>query len=195
MKRKLHKQNGFTLVELLVSITILMMVLTVFFTFFSNSASYTQKNNEDLQTMNLAKDILEKIKEPKPLQENNSKSSPYVIQLMDGKNIKQKLTLSSSKSPSLSKKDNAIVDNLMKDLGLKKDWRFDATLTNYQNDTYINNAQLKLTLIPTAISTNKKQRYELVMVTVSIYDKNADNTSTSPISETYGYVAVGGNER
>jgi prepilin-type N-terminal cleavage/methylation domain-containing protein len=192
MTIRLGKQYGFTLVELLVSITILMIVLISFFTIFSNTASFTQKNSEDLQAMNLAKDILEKVKEPKPIAGNNSETAPYVIQLMNGKGIDKELTLSSKGYLSLTHKDKIIADKLMKELGLKKDWRFDTTLTSYSNDKYINNLQLKLTLTPTTVSSDYKKPYELVMVTVSIYEEQAVIPSDSPLSETYGYVRVGG---
>lgn len=48
------KQDGFTLVEVLVSIVILSIVLTTFFSFFGQSLVFSGKNEEKLVAYNLA---------------------------------------------------------------------------------------------------------------------------------------------
>jgi prepilin-type N-terminal cleavage/methylation domain-containing protein len=53
LKHKLN-QDGFTLVEVLVSIVILSIVLTTFFSFFGQSLVFSGKNEEKLVAYNLA---------------------------------------------------------------------------------------------------------------------------------------------
>ncbi|MEH6947676.1 type II secretion system protein [Bacillus sp. JJ634] len=50
----LKNNNGFTLIEVLASITILGIVLTVFLSFFSNSMTFSVKAEDKLTAINLA---------------------------------------------------------------------------------------------------------------------------------------------
>jgi prepilin-type N-terminal cleavage/methylation domain-containing protein len=52
------KQDGFTLLEVLVSVVLLFIVLTSFFSFFSQSLIFSGKNEEDLVAFNLARKTL-----------------------------------------------------------------------------------------------------------------------------------------
>lgn len=52
------KQDGFTLIEVLISIVILFIVLTSFFAFFSQSLVFSSKNEEQLVAFNLANKTL-----------------------------------------------------------------------------------------------------------------------------------------
>ena len=49
-----HNEKGFTLVEVLASLTILFIVFISFFTIFTQSALFTRSNEETLQATNLA---------------------------------------------------------------------------------------------------------------------------------------------
>jgi prepilin-type N-terminal cleavage/methylation domain-containing protein len=51
-------ESGFTLLEVLASIVILGIILTTFFSFFSQSLLFSAKNEEDLQAINLARKTL-----------------------------------------------------------------------------------------------------------------------------------------
>lgn len=52
------KQDGLTLIEVLVSIVILSIILTTFFSFFSQSMTFSGKNEEKLVAYNLASKTL-----------------------------------------------------------------------------------------------------------------------------------------
>ncbi|WP_243292072.1 type II secretion system protein [Bacillus sp. FJAT-47783] len=56
-------ESGVTLVELVASITILFIVLSVFATFFTQSALFTKKNEEAISAVNLARLVLEEVRE------------------------------------------------------------------------------------------------------------------------------------
>lgn len=58
----MKNNNGFTLVEILVSITLLMMVGVTFFQFFIFSQKATTYNKEKLVAINLSQSVLEQIK-------------------------------------------------------------------------------------------------------------------------------------
>jgi len=53
--------NGFTLIEVLASITILGIVLTVFLSFFSNSMTFSVKTEDTLTAINLAEKELHNV--------------------------------------------------------------------------------------------------------------------------------------
>ncbi len=61
----MKNNNGFTLVEILVSITLLMIVGITFFQFFVFSQKNTSENKEKLVAVNLAQSVLEQIKNSK----------------------------------------------------------------------------------------------------------------------------------
>lgn len=54
--------KGFTLIEVLAALVILSIVLLSFFSFFSQSALFTQKNRDKLTAVNLAQDTIVTIK-------------------------------------------------------------------------------------------------------------------------------------
>ena len=56
-------QKGFTLIEVLLSVVILSIVLTVFMSFFSQSSLFIRKNEEKLGTSNTAQMVLTLIQE------------------------------------------------------------------------------------------------------------------------------------
>ncbi|WP_191090677.1 type II secretion system protein [Niallia endozanthoxylica] len=53
-----YSENGLTLVEVLVSITILAIILTSFLSFFNQAYSYTKKNEDKTVGINVAKNVL-----------------------------------------------------------------------------------------------------------------------------------------
>lgn len=53
-----HNENGLTLIEVLLSITILGIVATTFLSFFSNAYSYTKMNEDKTVGINVARNIL-----------------------------------------------------------------------------------------------------------------------------------------
>lgn len=59
------KKNGYTLVEILVSISLLLLIGTVFFQFFTFSQKTTSRNEDKLVSINLAQSVLEEIKSSK----------------------------------------------------------------------------------------------------------------------------------
>lgn len=58
----LLKEDGFTLLELLASIVILVIVITSFFTFFTQSARFSKVNEENIVATNFAREMLETVK-------------------------------------------------------------------------------------------------------------------------------------
>ncbi|MEH7156909.1 type II secretion system protein [Neobacillus drentensis] len=63
MKGNLHSQKGLTLVEVLVSIVLLAVVLTSFLSFFTQSALFTKKNEQKLETMATAQKYINLIED------------------------------------------------------------------------------------------------------------------------------------
>lgn len=61
MCKKTENQNGFTLIEVLLSIVILSIILTFFIGFFTQSANFTQKSGEKLSTMQTAQTVIHMI--------------------------------------------------------------------------------------------------------------------------------------
>lgn len=76
LNNKILKQDGFTLLEVLVSIVLLFIILTSFFTFFSNSLIFSGKNEEELVSFNLASKTLKIIQDK---YENTLDQSEYKI--------------------------------------------------------------------------------------------------------------------
>ena len=58
MKDSFHSQKGLTLVEVLVSIVLLAIILTSFISFFTQSALFTKKNDQKLDTMQTAQKVV-----------------------------------------------------------------------------------------------------------------------------------------
>lgn len=58
MKENFHSQKGLTLVEVLVSIVLLAIIITSFIGFFTQSAQFTKKNEQKLDTMQTAQKIV-----------------------------------------------------------------------------------------------------------------------------------------
>lgn len=62
----MDNEKGFTLLEVLLSITILTIVLTTFFQFFSQSMLFSSRNEEKQQAINIVRQLMNE------LQENNT---------------------------------------------------------------------------------------------------------------------------
>jgi prepilin-type N-terminal cleavage/methylation domain-containing protein len=58
MEDRFHSQKGLTLVEVLVSIVLLAIILTSFISFFTQSALFTKKNDQKLDTMQTAQKVV-----------------------------------------------------------------------------------------------------------------------------------------
>ena len=63
MKNHIRNENGMTLLELLLSMAILLIIFTVFFQFFSQTALFTMKNEEKIKAINIARETISEIKE------------------------------------------------------------------------------------------------------------------------------------
>ncbi|SFE70377.1 type IV pilus modification PilV family protein [Alteribacillus iranensis] len=86
MKRMeyLHSNKGITLVELLVSITLLSIVIVTFLGFFSQSITFSAHTEDKLTSLNIAEDVLIEAKEDispaieEPRRMNNKTYYPIV---------------------------------------------------------------------------------------------------------------------
>lgn len=58
MDKKNSGQNGFTLIEVLVSIILFFIVLTTFMSFFTQSAFFSNKNEQKLGTIQIAQKVI-----------------------------------------------------------------------------------------------------------------------------------------
>jgi len=56
--KNIHSENGLTLIEVLLSITILAIILTSFLSFFNQAYSYTKKNEDKTIGINVARNVL-----------------------------------------------------------------------------------------------------------------------------------------
>ena len=63
MENHIQNENGMTLLELLLSMAILLIIFTVFFQFFSQTALFTMKNEEKVKAINIARETISEIKE------------------------------------------------------------------------------------------------------------------------------------
>ncbi|WP_138415505.1 type II secretion system protein [Aquibacillus sediminis] len=63
MSIRFHKQDGFTLVELLAAMTILGIVLIAFIPFFSQHANFVRITEDELTAINLADKVAQEMKE------------------------------------------------------------------------------------------------------------------------------------
>ncbi len=63
MENHIQNENGMTLLELLLSMAILLIIFTVFFQFFSQTALFTMKNEEKIKAINIARETISEIKE------------------------------------------------------------------------------------------------------------------------------------
>lgn len=59
----MNNKRGLTLVEILVTVTILLIIGTVFFRYFIFSQETTVENKEKLQALNIAQEVLENVKQ------------------------------------------------------------------------------------------------------------------------------------
>lgn len=59
--QKNTNQAGFTLLELIVSITILTLIFTVFFKFFSQAMLFQNRNEDEFVAINLAREVLSEV--------------------------------------------------------------------------------------------------------------------------------------
>jgi len=63
MKNWYKKEKGITLVEIIVSIALLTIVLTIFASFLTQSSLFTKKNEEGIIAVNLARLVLDELKQ------------------------------------------------------------------------------------------------------------------------------------
>jgi prepilin-type N-terminal cleavage/methylation domain-containing protein len=62
MKENLHRQRGFTLIEVLASIVILSIILISFMSFFTNSFRFNSFSSDKMEATNIARETQEKLK-------------------------------------------------------------------------------------------------------------------------------------
>lgn len=67
MLKQLKNNNGLTLVEILAALVLLSIVLVTFMTFFTQSAKFTANNHETLTAVQVAEDIVGKIRNTKSI--------------------------------------------------------------------------------------------------------------------------------
>lgn len=80
-KHPSKNKAGFTLIEVLAALVILSIILLSFFSFFSQSALFTQKNRDKLTAVNLAQDTVVAIKKnPSYFQKTKTYSTNYTEQ-------------------------------------------------------------------------------------------------------------------
>ena len=58
MKKQFQNDSGMTLVEILAALVLLSIVLLAFFSFFTQSAKFTQHNKEKLTAVEVAEDVV-----------------------------------------------------------------------------------------------------------------------------------------
>lgn len=95
LKYKLNNQNGLTLIEVLLSITILSIVLTSFLSFFTDAFRFNSKNDDSIQAMNVAREQQALIKE-KPWSEITNTYTPetdYYVQVVTLPNYDVKVSV------------------------------------------------------------------------------------------------------
>jgi prepilin-type N-terminal cleavage/methylation domain-containing protein len=62
MKKHLKKQEGFTLLEVILSLSLLSIVLLVFIGFFIQANTFSAKSEEKMSASQLSQEVLEKVK-------------------------------------------------------------------------------------------------------------------------------------
>ncbi|GGE75799.1 type IV pilus modification PilV family protein [Priestia taiwanensis] len=180
MIKRLVKQDGFTLLELLLSFTILMIVLIGFFTFFSNAASFTKKNNEDLQAINLARDVVER-----------TKVSVHAENLIKKHITPKKETSTKTSTISSMTLSQKTIPGLLENKGIGKD--VSALLTEIginQKGIFIDPESDHFQVV-WALTSPPLDTPGLMMLTVSIYHKDtALEDKGEAVTETYGYIEI-----
>ncbi|CAM3109086.1 type II secretion system protein [Filibacter tadaridae] len=82
MKKYNQDEKGVTLVEILAALVILSIVLVVFFTFFLQSAKFTQHNKEKLTAVEVAEDVVADVRNWK-----SKENGKYVNNSYDGYDV------------------------------------------------------------------------------------------------------------
>ncbi|MRG87490.1 type IV pilus modification PilV family protein [Salinibacillus xinjiangensis] len=63
MKKIFKSESGLTLIELLAATVIIAILLTGFFSFFSQGALFSEKNEDEVQATQLARQVLEELRQ------------------------------------------------------------------------------------------------------------------------------------
>jgi prepilin-type N-terminal cleavage/methylation domain-containing protein len=158
MLKKHLKQDGLTLIEVLVSIVILSIILTTFFSFFSQSLVFSGKNEEKLVAYNLASKTLRVVEEK------------YKNTLQTDLNII---------SSSVLCTENFSITEIRTTITSTSICYFNENQKNYYPEVLIT----KELNHSTDFSTSKIVLYK---INVKIYDKQT--TPRKLLSETFGYI-------
>ncbi|MBB6445855.1 prepilin-type N-terminal cleavage/methylation domain-containing protein [Bacillus benzoevorans] len=88
MKKFIENIKGITLIELLISLSILSIVLISLFAFFTNTFRFNSLNSDDIQAMNVAREYKELIKKDYALTDeiDNWSKNPNKELIMEPKN-------------------------------------------------------------------------------------------------------------
>lgn len=77
-------KNGFTLIEVLASIIIIGIILTVFFGFYSQSMLFSNKNQQQLEALNIAREVLVHVQEKTSYNSEYTKNNTtYYVSVTD----------------------------------------------------------------------------------------------------------------
>jgi prepilin-type N-terminal cleavage/methylation domain-containing protein len=95
MKNKqVQNECGFTLLEILLSITILGIILLGFFQFFGQSMIFSNKNEAKLQAVNIARQVMNELQgqalnksTPSPLSSTNPNHKEIINSLLQSSNV------------------------------------------------------------------------------------------------------------
>lgn len=82
--RKLKRQEGFTLIEILIAMSIISLIAMAFFTFINSSIKFNTKNDQDIKALNIAQSEIENLRQQIKVSNSNS---DLKIELDDGKII------------------------------------------------------------------------------------------------------------
>jgi prepilin-type N-terminal cleavage/methylation domain-containing protein len=160
MKKHKWKQEGFTLVEVLVSIVILSIVLTTFFSFFGQSLVFSGKNEEKLVAYNLAEKTMRIV-------ESNYKNKLQPTQ--------SKIEISSTSTPC-SNYSNGFPPEL-------------TAVTNPSTCFYKENQKSYYPYIIITKQPTDFTEPSLFVISVKIYNSiNLTDPNRKLLSETFGYI-------
>lgn len=96
-----NNNKGFTLLELLVSISIMSIILLAFLTITISSIKGNTKNDKDISALNLAQSEIEILRKQIKDGKTDFNDEPYIKEI-DGKKFEVKLSVSESKEDTSS---------------------------------------------------------------------------------------------
>lgn len=165
MRKNFQTEQGFSLLELLASLVIFAIVITAFMGFFYQSSMFTKKNEDDLVAMNLAREVLEVIKEENDLKKLTAQTYPRDQYVAACDNTFDPITIDSDGSKDGKKK-----------LGLETDGTFISNNDLYPCFYFQHEPNLDNTI------------HHTYRVTVNIYKRDQTGTDHKLLTKTYGYV-------